>query len=158
MNLNHSHTYKVTLTCTLRHKTSPALHLLSVDTQPELDTDNNGLFPRRLILAQLSSLYHHRLNMELDLKSLFGLLCTAVLNGWDPATPPLPPHPPTHLGSYTRALLVIEDRRHSFVTPLVSTLRNGGSRKRIKIIEGVVQNIKVTCKRNFRQLFEVSAI
>ncbi len=25
--------------------------------------------------------------MELDLQSLFGLLCTAVLIGWDPATP-----------------------------------------------------------------------
>ncbi len=30
----------------------------------------------------------HRLNMELDLQSLFGLLCAAVLIGWDPATPP----------------------------------------------------------------------
>ncbi len=30
----------------------------------------------------------HRLNMELDLQSLFGLLCTDVLMGWDPATPP----------------------------------------------------------------------
>jgi hypothetical protein len=26
--------------------------------------------------------------MELDLQSLFGLLCTAVLNGRDPATTP----------------------------------------------------------------------
>ncbi len=34
----------------------------------------------------------HRLNMELELQSLFGLLCTAVLIGWDPATTPLPPH------------------------------------------------------------------
>jgi hypothetical protein len=40
--------------------------------------------------------------MELDLQSLFGLLCTAVLIGrGDPVTPP--PPPPTHLGSYTRA-------------------------------------------------------
>ncbi len=29
-----------------------------------------------------------RLNMELDLQSLFGFLCSAVLIGWDPATPP----------------------------------------------------------------------
>ncbi len=28
--------------------------------------------------------------MEIDLQSLFGLLCTAVLIGWDPATPPPP--------------------------------------------------------------------
>ncbi len=55
----------------------------------------------------------HRLNMESDLQSLFGLLCTAVLIGWDPGTPPLPPH----LGSYTSALLVSQDRRHLFVTP-----------------------------------------
>ncbi len=42
--------------------------------------------------------YMHSLNMELDLKSLFGLMCTAVLIGWDPATSLLTPH----LGSYTR--------------------------------------------------------
>jgi hypothetical protein len=53
----------------------------------------------------------HRLNMELDLQSLFGLLCTAVLE-----TPQLPPLPP-HLGSYTRALSVSQDRRHLLVTP-----------------------------------------
>jgi hypothetical protein len=50
--------------------------------------------------------------MVLYLKSLFGLLCTAVLIAWDPATPP-----PPHLGSYTRPLLVSQDRRHLFVTP-----------------------------------------
>ncbi len=38
----------------------------------------------------------HRLNMKLDLQSLFGLLCTAVLIGWDPRNPP----PPRILGSY----------------------------------------------------------
>ncbi len=32
----------------------------------------------------------------------FTSMCTAVLIGWDPATPTLPPH----LGSHTRALLV----------------------------------------------------
>ncbi len=59
----------------------------------------------------------HR-NMELYLQSLFGLLCTAVLFGSDPATPPLPPH----LGSYTRALLVSQDRRHLFLTPCPNRL------------------------------------
>ncbi len=39
---------------------------------------------------------------------LFGLLCTAVLIGWDPATPLCP--------SFW-ALLVSQDRRHHFVTP-----------------------------------------
>ncbi len=51
---------------------------------------------------------HHWLNMALDLQSLFGLLCTAVLIGNTP---------PPHLGSYTRALLISKDRRHLFVTP-----------------------------------------
>jgi hypothetical protein len=46
--------------------------------------------------------FMHRLNMELDLQSLFWLLCTAVLIGREPASLPLPPY----LGSYTRALLV----------------------------------------------------
>ena len=42
----------------------------------------------------------HRLNMEEDLQSLFGLLHvhSCILISWDPATPPLPPH----LDSYTR--------------------------------------------------------
>jgi hypothetical protein len=38
-------------------------------------------------------------------------MCTAVLIGLDPGTPP-------HLGSYTRALLVSRERLHLFVTPL----------------------------------------
>jgi hypothetical protein len=48
-----------------------------------------------------------------DLQNLFGLLCTAVLIGWDPQLPPSRPH----LGSYTSALLVGQDRRHLFVSP-----------------------------------------
>jgi hypothetical protein len=55
----------------------------------------------------------HRLNMELDLQGLFGLLCTAVLIGRHPATYPLLP---PHLGSYARALLVSQERRHLFVS------------------------------------------
>ncbi len=45
----------------------------------------------------------HRLNMEIDLRSLFWLLCTAVLcTHWlRPATPP-----PPHSGSDTRAIFV----------------------------------------------------
>jgi hypothetical protein len=57
--------------------------------------------------------------MELDLQSLFGLLCTDVLIGRDPATHPLPPH----LGSYMRALLVSQDRRHIFVIPWETVLK-----------------------------------
>ncbi len=47
-------------------------------------------------------------------KVYLGSMCTAVLIGWDPATPP---PPPSHLGSCTRLLLVSQDRRHFFVTP-----------------------------------------
>ncbi len=55
--------------------------------------------------------------MELGLQILFVLQCTAILIGWDPATPP--PFPP-HLGSYTRTLLVSQDRRHPFETPFLT--------------------------------------
>ncbi len=58
----------------------------------------------------------HWLNMGLDPQSLFGLLWTAVIIGWDPTTPSPPPLPP-HLDSYTRAILVSQDRRLIFVTP-----------------------------------------
>jgi hypothetical protein len=33
------------------------------------------------------------LDMDLDLQTLFGLLCKAVLIGRDPRNPPPPPHP-----------------------------------------------------------------
>jgi len=55
----------------------------------------------------------HRLNMELDLLSLFGLhvqRCTYPL-----AEAPQRP-PPPHLGSYTRTLVVSQDRLLLFVT------------------------------------------
>jgi hypothetical protein len=56
---------------------------------------------------------NHWLHMELDLQSLFGLLCIQLYSlAETPATPPLLPH----LGSYTRALLVSQYRRHLFVT------------------------------------------
>ncbi len=51
--------------------------------------------------------------LNTELEPLFGLLCTTVLIGWDPATPHLPPH----FGSCTKELLVSQDRRHLFATP-----------------------------------------
>jgi hypothetical protein len=50
----------------------------------------------------------HRLNMDLDLQSLFVHSCTHWLRTSNPL--------PSHLGSYTRALLVSQDKRHLFVT------------------------------------------
>ncbi len=48
------------------------------------------LSPRRQadIPIGICERYSHRLYMKLDLQSLFGLLFTAVLIIWDPATPP----------------------------------------------------------------------
>ncbi len=43
---------------------------------------------------------------------------TAVLIGWGPKPDPPPTPISPHFGSYTRALLVSQDRRHLFVTPL----------------------------------------
>jgi hypothetical protein len=59
----------------------------------------------------------HRLNLEFDLQSLFGLhvhSCT-----WYSLTDTCNPTPTPHLGSYTRALLVSQDRRHLFITPWI---------------------------------------
>jgi hypothetical protein len=52
--------------------------------------------------------------MDLDLQSLFGLHVHSCTHWLRPRTPPPPPR---HLGSYTRALLVSQNRRHLFVTP-----------------------------------------
>jgi hypothetical protein len=57
----------------------------------------------------------NRLNIELDLQSLFGLL-RIQLNSLAETPQPSPPPLPPYLGSYTRALLVSQDRRHLFVT------------------------------------------
>ncbi len=46
----------------------------------------------------------HRVNMEVNLQSLFGLLCTAVPINLDTTQHPAPL--PPLLGSYTRTLLV----------------------------------------------------
>ncbi len=58
----------------------------------------------------------HRLNMELDLQSKFRPYVHGCIHWLRPCNP----SPPPHLGSYTRALLVIQDRRHLFVTPWCS--------------------------------------
>ncbi len=50
-------------------------------------------FPETMVAGAFS--LQQRLNMELDLQSLFGFPCTAVLIGWDPQgadPPPLPLH------------------------------------------------------------------
>jgi hypothetical protein len=57
----------------------------------------------------------HRLNMEVDLQSLFGF-CVQLYSLTE--TPQPRPHPP-HLGSYTKALFVRLERRHLFVTPCI---------------------------------------
>jgi hypothetical protein len=60
--------------------------------------------------------------MEIDHQSLYGLhSCTHWLRPRNP--PPPPPYIPPHLGSYTRTLLVSQDRRHLLMTPLVLPFR-----------------------------------
>ncbi len=59
----------------------------------------------------------HRLNMEVDLQSLFGLHVTWWAQLFSLAeTPQLPPSPRIWTRK-TRALLVSKDRRHLFLTP-----------------------------------------
>ncbi len=59
----------------------------------------------------------YRLNMEVDLQSLFGLhvswCAQLLLICWDPATPSIP----QHWDSFARALLASKFGRHLFVTP-----------------------------------------
>jgi hypothetical protein len=71
--------------------------------------------PNRLMFWNIIS--EHRLNMDVDLQSLFGLHVTWCAQLYSLAeAPQLPPISP-HWVSYTRALLVGKDRRHLFVTP-----------------------------------------
>ncbi len=55
--------------------------------------------------------------MEQDLQSFFWIPVYSCTHWLDSGTPPPPILP--HSGSYTRALLVSQDRRHVFVTPWV---------------------------------------
>jgi len=67
---------------------------------------------------------YHRLNMQVDFQSLFGLHVPWCAQLYSLAE--IPQSPPPHLGSYTMALLVSQDRRHLFVTPwaiLTETLK-----------------------------------
>ncbi len=61
----------------------------------------------------------HRLSIEIDIQSLFGLHVYSCTHWLRALHPPLP-----HLGSDTRALLVSHDRRHLFVTPLKLNFRH----------------------------------
>ncbi len=62
--------------------------------------------------------YRHRLNMELDLQSIFGFHVTWCAQLYSLAVTRQPPIP-QHLSSYTRALLISQDRRHLFVAPWI---------------------------------------
>jgi hypothetical protein len=62
--------------CWKMKKISPHIFFISEEIS---DEETNGYID--IIYLTISLQYSHRLNMELDLKSLFGLLCTAVLTG-----------------------------------------------------------------------------
>ncbi len=77
--------------------------------------------------------------MKLDLQSLFRLRvhsCTLWLR----------PPPPPRLGSYEKALLVSQDRRHLFVTPLG------------QYEESLALASRITCQRDLRDLLFVKII
>jgi hypothetical protein len=79
-----------------------------------------GLDVAGLNLSKRGEVLYHRLNMELDLQSLFGLhVYTVQLYSLSETPHP----PPPYFGTYTRALLVIQDRRHLFVTPCVLLIK-----------------------------------
>ncbi len=68
---------------------------------------------------------HHMLNMDIDLPSLLWLHVHSCTHWLRPRKTPLPQ--PPHLGSYTRALLVSQDRRPiSLCDPLSEQHRCGG--------------------------------
>jgi hypothetical protein len=81
---------------------------------------------KKLLFVAINSYFHFfvyraRLNtvhIELDLQIYLGSMCTAVLIGWGPATPPPLPLPP-HLACLyaTCEGAVSQDRRHLVVTP-----------------------------------------
>jgi hypothetical protein len=56
--------------------------------------------------------------MEFDLQSFFGLRVPSCMYSLAELRPRNPPTLPPHFGLYTRALLVSQDRRHLYVTPL----------------------------------------
>jgi hypothetical protein len=72
---------------------------------------------RRIFRFFCINRFSQRLNMELDLQSLFGLLCTALQYTLT-ETPQLPPPVPR-----IWALLASQDRRHLFVFDLASNSR-----------------------------------
>ncbi len=69
----------------------------------ELDTINIYSAVRIVVKEKLKISWMHRLNMELDLQSLFGLHVHSCTHCLSPRNPP-----PPNLGSYTRALLVLQ--------------------------------------------------
>ncbi len=86
-----------------------------------------------LLLTTLGFIsFASKVNVELDLQSLFGLLVHSCTH-WLRPRPTPPPHPPPsppwpHLGSYTRALMVSQDRQRLFVTPWFLSLHTWGPR------------------------------
>jgi hypothetical protein len=80
--------------------------------RPEFGKNKQG---KSTVAAEEKLSFYHRLNMELDLQSLFGLHVHSCTH-WLRVRPLHSPSPHTFLDSYSRAL-VSKDRRHLFVTP-----------------------------------------
>ncbi len=84
----------------------------------QISTSNNVVRKIRAISQairkEVSVDKQHRLNMEVDLRSLFGLHVTWCAQLYSLAKNPATPHLPPHLGSYYEGR---KERRHLFVTP-----------------------------------------
>jgi hypothetical protein len=65
------------------------------------------------------------LNMEFDLQSLFGLLCTAVHTLYSLAEAPQPPPPPSRIwsGLIYEGAIGQPKKRHLFVTPCIHLIK-----------------------------------
>ncbi len=99
-----------TQSCTVRWKTYAWAARLVLHETLYLATDEFNTDKQSSCVWSMSC--PHRLNMELDIQSLFGLHVHSSTNWLRPRKPP-----PPHLGSYTMALLVNQERRHLFVSP-----------------------------------------
>jgi hypothetical protein len=99
----------------------------------------------------------HRLNMELNLQSLFWLHVYNCTHCLDPQLPP--PPLPKHLRSYTRAQLVSQYRRHLLVIPCVGLYSLHGQKTLVNLFEWSLKSRSYveTLKRSDEKLFTANS-
>ncbi len=83
-------------------------------------------FPNPIIIKVVSFspvIYDYKSKVKNGVRSpkFIWASCVHLYSLAETPQPQHPPPPPSHLGSYTRALLVCQNRRHLFVTPCLNT-------------------------------------